>query len=68
MPFQIPGYAGFKVYTKFVGPMFFNKGASASAEGDAADGPSGPSKRQQKLQQRAEKGDPRVKQKQVRTN
>ncbi|KAB5593424.1 Transcription factor TFIID complex subunit 8 c-term domain-containing protein [Ceratobasidium theobromae] len=54
----IPGYAGFKVYTKFVGPMFFNKGASASAEGDAADGPSGPSKRQQKLQQRAEKGDP----------
>ncbi|KAG9100643.1 hypothetical protein FRC07_010392 [Ceratobasidium sp. 392] len=67
----IPLYAGYKVYTKFVGPMFFNKGASAPAEQEtataAAAAPGGQSKRQQKLQQRAEKGDPRVKQQQVRS-
>jgi hypothetical protein len=68
MPFQIPGYAAFKIYTKFVGPILFNKGGSAPAAEDADATPSGPSKRQQKLQQRAEKGDPRVKQKQARTN
>ncbi|KAG8736797.1 hypothetical protein FRC12_017447 [Ceratobasidium sp. 428] len=64
----IPGYAGYKVYTKFIGPMFFNKGVSAPAEQEAAAAaaPGGPSKRQQKLQQRAEKGDPRVKPQQVR--
>ncbi|KAG8681899.1 hypothetical protein FRC08_015337 [Ceratobasidium sp. 394] len=61
----IPLYAGFMLYTKFIGPMFFNKGASAPAAQDAA-APGGQSKRQQKLQQRAEKGDPRVKQQQVR--
>ncbi|CEL57781.1 Meiotically up-regulated gene 69 protein OS=Schizosaccharomyces pombe (strain 972 / ATCC 24843) GN=mug69 PE=1 SV=4 [Rhizoctonia solani AG-1 IB] len=63
----IPGYAGFKIYTKFVGPMFFNKSGSASVEDTTAAEPTGPSKRQQKLQQRAEKGDPRVKQQQVRS-
>ncbi|CAE6532814.1 unnamed protein product [Rhizoctonia solani] len=60
----IPGYAAFKIYTKFVGPMFFNKSGSAPVEEDATAAPTGPSKRQQKLQQRAEKGDPRVKQQQ----
>ncbi|CAE6407707.1 unnamed protein product [Rhizoctonia solani] len=57
----IPGYAGFKIYTKFVGPMFFNKSGPAPVEDTTAADPSAPSKRQQKLQQRAEKGDPRVK-------
>ncbi|ELU41753.1 transcription factor TFIID complex subunit 8 c-term domain-containing protein [Rhizoctonia solani AG-1 IA] len=60
----IPGYAGFKIYTKFVGPMFFNKSGTAPVEDASAAEPTGPSKRQQKLQQRAEKGDPRVKQQQ----
>jgi hypothetical protein len=63
---QIPFYAGFKLYTKFIGPMFFNKGGVAPPAEDAAAAPSGPSKRQQKLQQRADKGDPRVKQQQVK--
>ncbi|KAF8609336.1 DUF788-domain-containing protein [Ceratobasidium sp. AG-I] len=61
----IPSYAGFKIYTKFIGPMFFNKGGAAPASEDAAAAPAGPSKRQQKLQQRADKGDPRVKRQQV---
>ncbi|KAF8680097.1 hypothetical protein RHS04_04331 [Rhizoctonia solani] len=61
----IPGYAGFKIYTKFVGPMFFNKSGTAPVEDASAAEPTGPSKRQQKLQQRAEKGDPRVKQQQL---
>ncbi|KAF8761391.1 Transcription factor TFIID complex subunit 8 C-term [Rhizoctonia solani] len=51
----IPGYAGFKIYTKFVGPMFFNKSGTAPVEDASAAEPTGPSKRQQKLQQRAEK-------------
>ncbi|KAH7344934.1 hypothetical protein B0J17DRAFT_637615 [Rhizoctonia solani] len=62
----IPGYAALKIYTKFIGPMFFNKPGSAPAEETPA-APTGPSKRQQKLQTRADKGDPRVKQQQVRT-
>ncbi|CAE6505010.1 unnamed protein product [Rhizoctonia solani] len=62
----IPGYAAFKIYTKFVGPMFFNKSSPAPVE-DTATAPTGPSKRQQKLQQRSDKGDPRVKQQQVRS-
>ncbi|KAG8744898.1 hypothetical protein FRC10_009268 [Ceratobasidium sp. 414] len=61
----IPLYAGVMLYTKFIGPMFFNKGVPAPAAQEAA-APGGQSKRQQKLQQRAEKGDPRVKQQQVR--
>ncbi|QRV76495.1 transcription factor TFIID complex subunit 8 carboxy-term protein [Ceratobasidium sp. AG-Ba] len=66
----IPLYAGFMLYTKFIGPMFFNKGAPAPGTQEsaaAAAAPAGQSKRQQKLQQRAEKGDPRVRQQQVRS-
>jgi len=52
----IPAFAMYKVWG-LVSPFLFQRNS-----GDAADGEETVSKRQQKLQQRAERGDPRVKQ------
>lgn len=58
---KIPLFAGYKLWNMFGGglPSFAGNGAP---EGDAADQPeqTGMSKRQQKLQKRAERGDARV--------
>ncbi|KII95875.1 hypothetical protein PLICRDRAFT_150839 [Plicaturopsis crispa FD-325 SS-3] len=56
----IPIYAGFKLWTSVISPLFLGRSAT-STQPVEADGkePSG-SKRQEKLRKRAERGDPRV--------
>ncbi|EIW82534.1 DUF788-domain-containing protein [Coniophora puteana RWD-64-598 SS2] len=54
----IPFYAFFKIWVKFIYPMFFRK--SSTPDQTAADSDKPLSKRQEKLQKRSERGDPRV--------
>ena len=54
---QIPLYASYKAWTSFIQPMFFGRSQSNEEEKPAPV----ESKRQQKLRQRQERGDPRVK-------
>jgi len=54
----IPGFASYKLWTSALGPLLFSRGAKEDASKTEQAGPT--SKRQQKLQARADRGDPRV--------
>ncbi|KAF5322535.1 hypothetical protein D9619_000982 [Psilocybe cf. subviscida] len=57
----IPLYAVFKLWSSVISPMFLGGGQPSAPTNDAADKEGAPSKRQEKLRKRQEKGDPRVK-------
>ena len=61
---QIPLYAFYKIWTSFLGPMYFNRAKGDEGADSTTAEPT--SKRQQKLKKREEKGDSRVKRVQVK--
>lgn len=55
--YQIPLYAGYKLWSNFIGPMLSRSSASSAEGGSEKETLS---KRQEKLRKRSERGDPRV--------
>ena len=62
IPPQIPLYALFKLWSSVISPYFLGRsgGQPAATEGEADVGKETPSRRQEKLRKRNERGDPRV--------
>lgn len=58
--YQIPLYAGYKLWSNFIGPMLgWSRGAGSQATEGGGEKET-VSKRQEKLRKRSERGDPRV--------